>query len=257
MRFIKFVRFQIWLGGVLCFVFNNLNAQILISGTSFDPLVPSDTSRAYWSTNDIITYGVQGGTITLTPPLAPTVNTNVFHNTLYYAITNNPYKLDKTRYKYLSGTALDNQLVVSPKTSSSAPNILTYKVLGLQPASTVQVKVTYCNVVQTTCTNDNALGLKGVVNPDQYNTNNGFDGPQVQPQNCTVATFTQTTANSQPIGADGNMTFYLNLPQTSDCKVVGIKSIEIYGTPKPIVLVSEGAEVCAKEQITLQNYNFI
>src|SRR6478752_4925057 len=84
--------------GVLSY---SLSAQVLLSGTSFDPLIPSDTSRAYWGLNDITYTGIQGGALAIVPPITPNVNANIFDATYYHAITNNPNKLDKTRYQKL------------------------------------------------------------------------------------------------------------------------------------------------------------
>ncbi|HTF80150.1 MAG TPA: hypothetical protein VL947_00440, partial [Cytophagales bacterium] len=72
--------------------------QVLLSGTSFDPVVVEDTSRFYWGMNEIKYYGMQSGGIIMNTPLAPNANPHVFNNTHYYAVTNNPNKLDRNRY---------------------------------------------------------------------------------------------------------------------------------------------------------------
>lgn len=227
--------------------------QILLSGTSFDPKVDSDTSRAFWGVNDIKYTGIVPGALTIYPPLTPNVNANVFDATFQYGITNNPAKLDATRYQNLPLGSRDNQLVVSPYRGTDYANILSYKVAGLEPGSNVQVRVTYCNAVSannTSCTAQ-ANSFRGVINPDQYNTKNGYEGIQLQASKCTDFTFTHTMASSNPIGPGGDLTFYLNETMAGNCKAMTVKSLEIWGFPKPIVSVAEGAAVCTTAPIHL------
>ncbi|MCU0417084.1 MAG: T9SS type A sorting domain-containing protein [Cytophagaceae bacterium] len=241
-------------------ILHHAHAQILIAGTSFDPL-PGNEGRTYIGINDIVQYGFQTGSLTIVPPIAPNVNTNTFNNgtTEYHAITDNPFKLDNTRFNNIATP--DYQLVFNGPTGTPR-NFLTYKVTGLQPGSNVQVRIRYCNpfsATQASCGPGEIVSVKGVVNPDQYNTNNGLEGQQVSRTNCaSLLTITQATNNSQAIGANGEMTFYLNAQQNGLCKAVAITSIEIWGTPAPRVLVDQGEEVCVGEQVavsTTQNYN--
>lgn len=259
---INFLRKQSYFkAAILCLfllaagVTTHTSAQmVLISGTSFDPS-PGNEGRTYIGVNDIIQYGLQIGTITITPPIAPNVNPNVFNGTYYHAITNNPYNLDNTRYNNL--VTPDYQLVVSSAPSTPS-NILQYKVGGLLPGSNVEVRVTYCNVISPTyagCGPGEIISARGVINPDGFNTFNGLEGSQLQRGNClaTNHVVTQTSSNSNPILANGEMTFYLNNQQTGPCKALGITRIEIWGTPKPKIIASEGIEVCAGESLSLQS----
>lgn len=227
--------------------------QILISGTSFDPKVEGDTARAFWSASDIKYTGIAPGTLAIYPPLAPSANTNIFDGSFYYGITNNPAKLDAVRYQNVPAGSRDNQLVVSPYRGTGFVNILSYKVAGLAPGSNVEVRMTYCSAVSasnTFCTAQ-VSSFRGIINPDQYNTKNGLEGPQVQASQCTDFTVSQSAPMSGAIGANGELTFYLNESITGDCKAMALKSIEIWGTPKPVVSVAEGAAVCATETIHL------
>jgi hypothetical protein len=235
---------------------NNVSAQlVLIAGTSFDPL-PGNEGRTYIGVNDIIQYGLQPGNITITPPIAPNVNPNTFNGTYYYAITDNPYKLDNVRYNNIATP--DYQLVVSSAPSTPS-NIFEYKVTGLAPGTNVEVRITYCNVISpsyATCSPGEIVSVRGVINPDANNIMNGQEGPQLQKGNCTASNFviTQTSSNSNAIGPNGELTFRLNNMQTGPCKAVGITRIEIWGTPKPKIYAAQGSEVCAGEQISLQSF---
>ncbi len=240
---------------VLCS--SKLSAQmVLISGTSFDPIVATDTSRAFWGINDIKYTGIQGGNLTIIPPITPNVNANIFDATYYYAITNNAYKLDNTRYNRTIGVASDNQLVISPyRGTQNNEHLLTYSVAGLTPGANVEVRITYCSPISTsyaTCTGSGGVGMKGVLNPDtDQNSYNGGDANKVNPGTCGTVTYSTTTGQSNPITAAGTMNFYLNTLEKGNCKAVAIKSIEVWGTPKPKVLIAEGSDVCAQELITM------
>jgi hypothetical protein len=234
--------------------------QILLAGTSFDPL-PGNEGRTYIGLNDIVQYGFQTGSLNINRPIAPNVNAGVFNNgtTEYYAITDNPYKLDNALYNNIATP--DYQLVLNGATSTPK-NYLTYNVSGLQPGSNVEVRIRYCNPFsssQATCGPGEIVSARGVINPDQYNTNNGLEGQQVSRTNCAnLLTITQSTNNSQAIGANGEMKFYLNAQQSGLCKAIAITSIEIWGTPAPKVLVAQGTDVCVGEQVavsTTQDYN--
>ncbi|MCR6642990.1 MAG: hypothetical protein NVV82_29360 [Sporocytophaga sp.] len=235
-----------------------LGQQVLVAGTTFEPL-PGNEGRAFIGANEIKQYGFQTGSLTITPPITPSADADVFNSAFQYGITDNPYNLDNARYTNLAAAARDYQLVVSPATTSSA-NILEYKVTGMTPGSEVEVRVTYCNVISTTyttCGPGEVTSLKGIINPDQYNLNNGLEGTQVKASICTDHVIKATVAgpnnNSNIVGANGEIVFRLNTQQTGACKAVAIKKVEIYGVPKPKALSSQGSEVCAGEQITLQS----
>lgn len=236
---------------------------VLLSGTTFDPVDPTDTSRAFWGENDILYYGIQGGRLTIVPPLATNVNADIFDATFQSAITNNPWKLDKTRYNRTVGAASDNQLVISPYRGAGQTHFVTYKLSGLKPAANVEVRISYCNVVSTgytTCGSGEVSSFRGIVNPiDASNSLNGGDeSPQIKASICSTKVITQSSGQSKPIGADGELNFFMSNMQTGNCKAISIKSIEVWGVPKPKIMASTGTEVCTGEQITLtatQGYN--
>ena len=227
------------------FVSGSASAQILVTGTSFDP-TPGNAGRTYIGLNDIVHYGIQTGSITSTPPIAPNVNAGVFNATPYYAITDNPYKLDNTLYANLATP--DYQYVYSPKTSGSNTNILEYVVKGMLPGSPVSVVVNYCSAVSATnasCTGQRNE-FKAGINLDSYNQLNGNDASQIGMGECKTSTFTGTVA------ANGDMIFRMNNTQTGSCKAMGVTKIEVFGSIKPVIVSNMGTEVCVGEQISLQ-----
>ncbi|MGN6644880.1 MAG: hypothetical protein ACTHJT_00010, partial [Cytophaga sp.] len=229
-------------------VYSNTNAQILVSGTDFDPL-PGNASRFYIGLTDISQIGFQPGSIVSTPPLAPNVNTNNFNVGYFYAITPTPIRLDSTRYQDFTPTT-DYSYVYSPTATSpgSNVNILSYSLTNLVPNSAVSVIVDYCSAVKSTyasCTGQRNE-FKAGINLDQYNLLNGTDAPQIGMGQCQSATFTGT------VDASGNMVFRMNDTKFGSCQAMAIKKIQIMGFPQPKIIANEGTEVCAGEQVTLQ-----
>jgi|GEM_PF-6263948 len=225
----------------------NLFGQITVAGTKFDPS-PGNGGRTYIGLDDIVQYGIQTGSLTSTPPLAPNVDKNVFNADYYYAITDSPFKLDTIRYK--ENTIPDYMFVHSPKPAGPNANVLEYVVKGMLPGSNVSVIVDYCSVDNGTnpsnnCNQENQF--KAGINLDQYNQLNGTDAqPQVKKGNCGSATFTGKVADN------GDMIFRINATKDGDCMAMGFSRIEVKGYIKPIIISAQGTEVCAGEQISLQ-----
>jgi hypothetical protein len=227
------------------FLIASLHAQIVVTGTSFDP-IPGNEGRTYIGLNDILHYGIQTGSITSTPPIAPNVNAGVFNANYYYAITDNPNKLDNTMYTNLATP--DYQFVYSPrKPIGTNINILEYVVKGMLPGSAVSVTVQYCSVVSPSfagCTGQRNE-FKAGINLDASNQLNGTDATQIGMGECQSRTFTGTVA------ANGDMIFRMNATRDG-CVAMGIRNIEVVGFIKPIALSNMGNEVCVGEQISLQ-----
>lgn len=238
---------------VLFFILGEITAQaqVLLAGTSFDPIAGNET-RNYIGVNDIQFYGLIKGTFLTTPPLTPNVNTNTFHSTPYYAITNNPLKLDNVRFKDIAN-APDYQLVFSPSTVAS--NLLEYKLIGLVPGSNVEVRVSYCSPISTTNTNCGVgqfVSLKGVINPDPFSGNMGMESTLTGMGQCATFSFTQTSVNSRVVDASGQAVIRINSSFIGTCQAVSITKIEVYGTPNPQLTVAGGNEFCLGEQVTIQ-----
>ncbi|GAL85405.1 hypothetical protein CHU_3437 [Sporocytophaga myxococcoides] len=224
---------------------NNTYGQIVVAGTDFNPS-SGNAGRTYIGLDDIVQYGIQTGSLTSTPPLAPNVNTNIFNATYYYAITDSPFKLDTIRYK--KNTPADYMFVYSPKPAGGNVNVLEYSVKGLVPSSAVSVTVNYCSVTSSTyapCASDRDE-FKGGINLDQNNQLNGTDSPQLMMGACSSVTYTGTATNS------GDMIFRLNATRNGSCQATGISKIEVKGFIQPTIISSQGNEVCAGEQISLQ-----
>ncbi|HTF81721.1 MAG TPA: hypothetical protein VL947_08345, partial [Cytophagales bacterium] len=225
-----------------------LSAQVLIAGTEFDPL-PGYEDSTYFDLNGVKQYGLQTGALSINRPFATSANANIFHGTPQYAISNNPANLDNVRYMDTPAST-DYQLILSPGTTTPS-NVLHYKVFGLKPGSKVTVDVSYCNIMSTTnATCNEQYGIKGIINPDAANINNGSNSPQVAEGAC--GTFTFTMQGTEVIGANGEANFYLNLDKAGTCTPLGIKKVEVFGTPNPQIISAQGLEVCAGEQITIQ-----
>ncbi len=232
---------------------SNLSAQILVAGTTFNPSA-GNAGRTYIGLNDIVQYGVQSGSITSTPVIAPNVNANVFNANYYYAITDNPYKLDNTRYTNLATP--DYMYVFGQKPSGGNTNVLEYVVKGMLPNSAVSVTVDYCSVVSSTLASCNSQRneFKAGINLDAFNQLNGTDAPQIGMGQCQTRTFTGTVA------ANGDMIFRINATMNGNgsCQAMGLQKIDVNGFIKPVIISNMGAEVCVGEQISLQptqNYN--
>ena len=253
--------------GILMFLFliNKVSAQVVVAGTTFTPTSPSST-KTYYAIGDISQYGMIQGTITPTSAWTPSTAANVFNSSpsLYYAITNNPDTLDNTRYENLAATPT-YMFVNSPVASTpSSYTYLSYTVSGLLPGSNLSATVTYCNVEgpknNATCEYQQ-FPIRGVINPDQYNPlNGGTSTTQVLPGQCATYTFSSSpnTGQSNVVSSSGIGVFNLNLAQTGACTALGIKKIEITGTPAPTITgLSNGSSVCEGEQTILQlNQNY-
>ncbi len=233
---------------------NEISAQVLVAGTQFTPQTIT-AGKTYYGINDqILQYGLIGGTITLTPPLTPSTNAGVFNGTAYYAITTNPDTLDNAQYENILGSS-KYMLVFSPPNFASGGTVLKYTVNGLAVGSNVSVEINYCNVERST-NNNTCVGqtypLKGVINPNQYNPTNGDNtSTQVGPSQCGTYTWTQSSGSSQIVQPGGEIVFNLNQAQGGSCEAMAITAINIYGTPKPTISSSEGTSVCTGQQSIL------
>ncbi len=244
-------------GVILMFILPGRQASaqtVLVAGTVFTPTTVV-TGKTYYGISDIAQYGMITGNITVTPPITPSTNANIFNGTPNYGITTNPSNLDNVRYQSLP--AATNYMLISSSPASTPANLLSYTVPGLLPGSNVTIKITYCNVISAsyaTCSPGEIVSLRGVLDPDASNTLNGLEGSQLHAGTCLTSDLTidKTTSNSNAVPASGIATFNVNYQQSGSCKAVGISKIEITGIPQPVVTSSEGASVCTGEQTILQ-----
>ncbi len=221
-------------------------AQIVVTGTSFNPTAGNE-GRTYIGLEDIVHYGIQAGSITSTPPIAPNVNAGIFNASYLYAVTDNPFKLDNTMYTNLATP--DYMYVYSPrKPVGTNINILEYVVKGMLPSSAVTVTVQYCSVVSAAyapCTGQRNE-FKAGINLDGSNQLNGADATQIGMGECQSKAYTGT------VDANGTMIFRMNATRDG-CVAMGIRNIEVVGFIKPVAISNMGTEVCVGEQISLQS----
>ncbi|MCQ2958599.1 MAG: hypothetical protein MJ198_00225 [Bacteroidales bacterium] len=259
----------ILLGGLLV---SSLSAssQVLVAGTDFS--CAGKEKDAYASVDDITGWlGILQPQISVSLPLTKDANvdtkkgTGTFVDGKYYAITNNPAKLDSFR---LYDNKEDYWGLVLPKMSENT-TMLTFSVAGLKPAAKYTVEVEYAFVASysekfgygypgvnyNTGSKKVEYGgidpkIKLIANPDQYNTKNGTDVgfSTAQKESNGIATATSFTQNA--VGADGKLTIYVNSSQQTSA--IMIKSIKVYGSIDPTIYSIDGAEVCAGDFATLE-----
>jgi hypothetical protein len=237
---------SIWVAFMLVlFSTGSGTAQILVTGTSFDP-TPGNETRTYIGLNDIVHYGVQVGNLTSEPIIAPNVDEDMFDPPFHYAITDNPYKLDNKRYTDLATP--DYMYVYSQKPAGGNANVLQYVVQGMAPGTAVSVLVEYCSVVDpatTGCTGARNE-FKAGINLDAHNQTNGTDAPQIGMGDCRTVTYSGT------VNASGEAIFRLNATRSGACMAMGISKLEVTGFIKPVIVSNMGTELCVGEQISLQ-----
>ncbi|MCR6641160.1 MAG: hypothetical protein NVV82_19735 [Sporocytophaga sp.] len=228
------------------------SAQVLLSGTSFDPK-PGNESDLYFSINEITYYGLQPGKIHVTPAYAANFTPGSFGSAFQYAITDDPYKLDQTHFINSSANP-DYQLVLSPQASGNA-NIIDYVVTGLKPGTKVEALVTFCSPINPSnqACSFNFASLKWIFNADQFNQVQGQDSRQLKTGECYE--YILNSGLTGVVQADGSVSFRINSISNQLCRTVSIKKIEIYGTPSPKIVSTQGNEVCTGEEIILQTEN--
>lgn len=268
MKNIKISKFWALVIGAFFYV-STSHAQVLVAGTDFSCAGYED--EAYVSVNEITGWlGIIQPQLTVNLPLTKDANVNATKKTgtfvdgKYYAITNNPAKLDSFR---LYDNDESHWGLVLPKMSANE-TMLTFQVSGLKPAAAYTVEVEYCFVADYSekwgygypGVNYNSGSqrveygsldpkIKLIANPDQYNTKNGtdvgFSSAQKEGHGCaTASSFTKSA-----VGADGKLTVYVN--SSGQTSAIMLKSIKVYGEIDPEIYSLDGAEVCAGEFASL------
>ena len=251
--------------------------QVLVGGTEFEPSIPA-VGKAYVGTNEIKMIGVLGGDLELfgtQPSKADDLDYDYskqtankgerikshFHEGEFMAITGNPIQLDSLHY--IDDKNEDWGVVWSRFSGSLNKTILSYRVSGLKPNSSVKVIIKYRSVIDPDAdgydklkclqTGSQITSIKVAENPDQYNLTAGVDATQLKHGESG------TYDNSKVMGAlasagkaDAEGSFFLNVNMNSqfmgqNCASLEITSIEIYGTIEPQIYSEEGETVCAGE----------
>ena len=240
---LKLIPFLTIMLGIFLHV-SELSGQTLVSGTSFDP--QEITNEAYFDINKIKFYGVQNGTIRVTPPLTSSVLPDHFSGSFNYAITNNPANLDAARYQNITASA-DYMFISSAKPSGADENILEYEVTDMKPGSAVLVTITYAGIIDPAYANcASAQSVFEIeVNSTQSN-DTGVDSEPVSPGQIVTQNFTGT------VNEAGTVLVKINALKETECFPVAIKSIEVNGFINPTVRAKNGNEFCVGEWITLE-----
>ena len=256
---------------------NGSSKQVLVGGTDFDP-IESAKGKTYVGTDEIQMIGVIGGELTLygtqpskaddlgydyskqTSNFGETIASH-FHDGEFMAITGNPIQLDSLHY--IDDKESDWGVVWSRFKGTTNKTIMSYRVEGLKPNSSVRVIIKYRSVIDPDAEGYDKLkcsqkgsqqtSIKVAENPDQYNLTAGQDATQIKHGE------TGTYDNSKVMGAqvsagkaDAEGSFFLNVHMMNmymgkDCASIEITSIEIYGTIDPHIYSEEGETVCAGE----------
>ncbi|MBO5864340.1 MAG: hypothetical protein J6Q59_08750, partial [Paludibacteraceae bacterium] len=239
------------------------NGLILVSGTDFS--CEGKESEAFTDVTAITGYlGIIKPSISMNLPVAETTEFDTkssdFVDGNFYAITNNPTKLDSFRL-------YDNKEaqwgLMLPRSKGTA-TVMSFQVNGLSAGSPYRVEVDYCFVADYDI--DKKCGYPGVtyntgskkvefggidpkirfvVNPDQYNVTSGpdvgFTTAQKTSGGCATQTVTAATSNCGVVSSTGELK--LNINATQQTSAIFITGIRVYATVTPKVSGSE--TVCA------------
>ena len=254
--------------------------QVLVGGTDFDPINPTE-ERAFIGIDEIKMIGVLGGDLELfgtQPSKADDLDYDYskqtankgerikshFHDGEFMAITGNPIQLDSLHY--IDDKEEDWGVVwsrFSKELGGQNKTIMSYRVSGLKPNSSVRVIIKYRSIIDPDAegydnlkcsqTGSQIISIKVAENPDQYNLTAGVDATQLEHGESG------TYDNSKVMGAlasagkaDAEGSFFLNVNMNSqfmgqNCASLEITSIEVYGTIDPQIYSEEGETVCAGE----------
>lgn len=265
------------LGAITGVYAQNGNKQILVGGTDFDP-IESAKGKTYVGTDEIQMIGVLGGELTLygtqpskaddlgydyskqTSNFGETIASH-FHDGEFMAITGNPIQLDSLHY--IDDKECDWGVVWSRFKGTANKTIMSYRVEGLKPNSSVRVIIKYRSVIDPDADSYDKLkcaqngsqltSIKVAENPDMYNLTAGQDAPQLKHGESGTYDNGKIMGSSASSGkADATGSFSLNVNMSmqfmgQSCASIEITSIEIYGTIDPHIYSEEGETVCAGE----------
>lgn len=251
--------------------------QILVGGTDFDPINPTE-ENAFIGVDKIKMTGVLGGTLEVYGTQPSDTNdigydydskgnavASTFHDSELVAITKNPKMLDSLHY--IDDKNGDWGVVWSRFRGTSNKTILSYSVNGLKPNSSVRVVIKYRSVIDPEADGYDKLkcsqsgsqrtNIRVAENPDKYNLTEGQDATQIgHGESGTYDNSNVMGAQASAGRADDEGSFFLNVNMTSkymgqNCVSIEITSIEVYGTVDPKIYSEEGETVCAGEFATV------
>lgn len=253
--------------------------QVLVGGTDFAPINPTE-EKAFIGIDEIKMTGVLGGTLEVYGTQTSDINdigydydsngnavASTFHDSELVAITKNPKMLDSLHY--IDDKNEDWGVVWSRfKKGTANKTIMSYRVEGLKPNSSVRVIIKYRSVIDPDADGYDKLkcaqngsqltSIKVAENPDMYNLTAGQDAPQLKHGESGTYDNGKIMGSSASSGkADAAGSFFLNVNMTmqfmgKNCASIEITSIEIYGTIDPQIYSQEGENVCAGEIANLK-----
>ena len=245
--------------------------QILVGGTDFDPINPTE-ENAFIGVDKIKMTGVLGGTLEVYGTQPSDTNdigydydsngnavASTFHDSELVAITKNPKMLDSLHY--IDDKKGDWGVVWSRINGTANKTILSYRVKGLTPNSSVRTVIKFRSVIDSEakgyanleCNQPDSFFTKFIIaeNPDQYNLTGGKDTISIR-QHGEGGVYTSTNAK-----ADFDGSYFVNINMLKkymnlDCASIEITSIEVYGSIDPLIYSEEGETVCAGEFATVK-----
>ncbi len=257
---------------------NESSKQVLVGGTDFSPINPTE-EKAFIGIDEIKMTGVLGGTLEVYGTQTSDINdigydydsngnavASTFHDSELVAITKNPKMLDSLHY--IDDKNEDWGIVWSRFKGTTNKTIMTYRVEGLKPNSSVRVIIKYRSVIDPDADGYDKLkcaqngsqltSIKVAENPDMYNLTAGQDAPQLKHGESGTydnGKIMGSSASSRKADAAGSFSLNVNMSVQfigQNCASIEITSIEIYGTIDPQIYSQEGENICAGEIANLK-----
>ena len=248
------------------------NDLLLLSGTDFtSSRMSSDTSKKFVNINEVdgflgfITPVLSSGLKIATTTKSTTTSSD-FLGKAQFAITSNPSYMDKNRL-------IDKEVTgFLASSTASSQTLLQMTVAGLKVGSKFRVEIDYYMPFSNDYFKDDpsrnyAVGLRAVVNPDQYNPTSGTSSKVMDRNSGGGQSGTLTISDSKcencgdpnskdafnnvVIIDDGKLMLNVNTAQGGLGQAIMITAIRVYGELDLKIFCKEGEEVCSGEQVTL------
>lgn len=226
-------------------VFSSYSQEILLFGTDFQTK-PEFLDSLYVDISQVEFFGLMPESEFIVSPTYVGNTEHAFNDTMQYAVTSNPYSLDSSRHsETFQG---ENMLVFSYDEGEFQGHYFQCLITGLEPLSAVRATMDFCNITDSsyqTCYMYRQ-SIRGIINPDIYNTFGGTESNQVSTENFE---------NFELVGEAneyGEAAIFINYRQFNECTKFAFKNFNVFGTPKPEVQVNKNTDDCLLgEQILL------
>lgn len=223
--------------------------QVLLAGTDFNPL-PGKESKPYLGIEDVKWYGLVKPKAMVAASLTPYTNAGVFDLASHYAITDNPSKLDKVRFKDITASS-DYQIILSVTNSGIySIDLLSLILPAIKSYTDVEVRISYCSPIDTSiikCGRGEVLFAPTSINSYSYYI------PNLTMGQCSTYSI-KGKSSAAPLSVSfTDVEFKLQTYSSSgNCKVIAISKIEVFGTPKPILKLSDEYKGCTGDLLSLE-----